>query len=319
MAGRLLLLLSFLVLAALPAVAEEDPRQPGLAAHLAGRDGLTGGGSMIDGEIPSPLFGEPGSDTSLSGYSARFVLRYGYDVRRRDASGTSRGRVRTEQHSALALHGITVHGLDFAVGLPYEWHVDRTRVAGRIAPPTSRENGVGSVLVAAKVGLRVPKFILGKWAVAGIGFYGVGRLATGADSVEAPSQFEGGLALIGPFGHSLRYHGNFALLHTSGGHSSFVFRVGGSAIPVAGEDFTFRFYGHLSGADHEGSAGLDLDFEIGGQVLLFGLLTFDVDVSVGLLDGGYIEPDLRRATGDAFTRIDHKGSLTLTFGLGVVL
>ncbi|HBP19170.1 MAG TPA: hypothetical protein DEA08_15460 [Planctomycetes bacterium] len=322
-AAPTLLLAATLALASLaggPAWAEEEERrEPGLAIHLPGSSGLLGTGSMVDGELPSPLFGEP--SPSLRGYSARFTLRYASDLRQRDLLGSRETRrLREVRHELTAFHGLTVHGLDLAFGLPYAWNLDRARVAGGSRLPGDDRDGVGRVVVAAKVGARIPNFVVGKWAIAGLSAYGIGRFPSSARARDELAELEAGLALIGPFGHALRYHGNLALKQRSGGHSSLVFRIGGSCLPLSGEDLSFRFYGHFAGEDHEGGAGLDLDFEIGGQLLLFGLVTVDVDLSLGVLDGRYLERPLRRRLeGFAPTRVDPGEAWTLTFGVGVVL
>lgn len=303
---------------AAPAMADEERREPGLAIHLPGRAGLLGTGSMVDGELPSPLFGEP--SPSFQGYSARFTLRYAFDVRQRDLlHGDERRRGREVGHELTAFHGLTVHGLDLAFGLPYRWNLDRARSAGGPRLPTDDRDGVGRVVVAAKVGMRIPNFVVGKWAIAGLSAYGVGRFPASSDQRDELAELEAGLALIGPFGHALRYHGNLALKQRSGGHTSLVFRIGGSCLPLSGEELSFRFYGHFAGEDHEGGAGLDLDFEVGGQLLLFGRVTVDLDLSLGVLDGRYLERPLRRRTGLADARVDPGEAWTLTFGVGVVL
>ena len=175
------------------------------------------------------------------------------------------------------------------------------------------------MVVAAKVGMRIPNFVVGKWAVAGLSAYGIGRFPSSSAARDELAELEAGLALIGPFGHALRYHGNLALKQRSGGHTSIVFRIGGSCLPLSGEDLTFRFYGHFAGEDHEGGAGLDLDFEIGGQLLLLSRITVDLDLSLGVLDGRYLERPLRRRTGLDDARVDPGEAWTLTFGVGVVL
>ncbi len=300
----------------------QDPWQPGIATHLVGEHGLTGFGSMVDGQIPSPLLAPPWPTGPLGTYSSRTVLRYGAGARHRELEGQlATYEVARERQAITALHGLTVRGFDLAVGLPYRFDDDRFEVEGAPGRLSEQDQGLGAVLVSGKLGLRVPKFMFGDWAVAGIAFYALGRVSTREETSD-PSEVEAGVAITGPYGYGFRYQANVAVVQREGGVTALLARGGASSVPIAGPDLVVRAFGHLVGVQHEGGYRPSIDLELGTQLLVLGHLTIDVVGSVRLLETGFVEPALvrgiREGAGDRVRRVRGEGAFTASFGVGVV-
>ncbi len=299
----------------------EPPWQPRLAAHLSGEHGLTGFGSMVDGELPTPLFAPAWPTGPLGTYSARFTLRAGASARARAVRGhLGRYDLSRERATFSALHGLSVRGFDLALGLPYTVEREALELGGLPGRASERDEGLGTVLVSGKIGLRVPRFMFGEWAVAGVSFYAVGRVST-RDDTSDPAEVEAGVAIAGPYGYGFRYQANVAVVQREGGVTAALARGGASSVPIAVPGLVVRAFGHLVGLQNEGGRRPSIDLELGVQCLLFDHLTLDVVGSVRLLESGFLEPELvhgLRALGDEPRHQRGEGAWSCSFGLGVV-
>lgn len=319
-------LLSALLLAA-PAQAEEpeesEPWNLSAATHLGGGFGLTGFGTMIDGRIPSPLLTNPALDNPLGASSSRVSLRYDLLLRQRELRGAQRRyRLRQREEALRLSYGLSVRGLDLAVSLPYRREETRLGAPGR-SEGSLREEGLGGVLVGAKLALRIPEFFFGDWAVAAFAPYALARAPSGAERVRDPGWVEAGLALAGPYGYSFRWIGNFGFRQHEGGLSAVIYRFGASLVPLASQGQTLRVYAHLAGVEYEGRPNSDLDLEAGGQLLLGGLVTLDLGFSYRVLDSGFtsrrLDDSLQARFGETPRGWHADQAFTLTFAVGVVL
>lgn len=306
------------------APAAEPSWQPSVAMHFYGLHGLTGCGTMVDGQIPAPLLAAPatGDPGPLGTYSLRFGLHAGGATQSRRYRGRfGRYRITRERRGVTAIHGLTVRGLDLAIGVPYGFASERTEVEG--IPGRADEDGesLGEVTIAAKVGLRVPKFLFGDWAIAGVGFYALGHLdtrlpASGATSVEY------GVAITGPYGYGVRYIANVAVQQDEGGQFTLVGRAGAAAVPYATEDLTVRAYGHFVGNLHEGIGLPAVDIELGAQALVGGWLLLFADTSYRIQETSFVERSVVRAlreVGDRSRTTAGEGAFAVTVGIGVLL
>ncbi|MBL4846721.1 MAG: hypothetical protein JKY65_14460 [Planctomycetes bacterium] len=330
---RAVTLLALLVGGVLPAFAHdsasevphspEEVWQPSSATHLGGSFGLTGFGTMIDGRIPSPLLTNPDPGDPLGGYSTRFSLRYDLLVTSRELRGAERRyRVRERRESFRAHYGLTVHGLDLSLGLPYQ----RERVQlGKPGSPEGqlREEGVGDVTLGAKLGLRIPEFLFGEWAVAAFAPYVLARIPSGADRLQEPAYAEAGLAIAGPYGSSFRWVGNFAFRRYEGGLIAGIYRFGASAVPLADSSRTLRVYLHVAGIEYEGRPNSDVDVEAGAQLLLVERVSVDFGLSYRLVDSGFVSRRLGRSLQATFGEVPRgwwgDRAFGVTFALGFVL
>jgi hypothetical protein len=307
-----------------PACAQEEPGEryrPQLSTHFAGAHGLTGFGGMVDGRVPSPFLAEPDGFDALGAYSTRFSLRYGARVQRRELRGATRTQVHDEVHEATVACGVNVHGLDFSVGIPYRYRYERLAPSGG-ARVTDHDDGVGDLALGAKVAFRVPKFFFGDWAVAALAPYVHGNVPTSATEVSGPGYYDVGLAIAGPYGNGFRWIGNLAWRYLEGGVSAIVYRFGGSVVPFARDGYAVRIYAYLSGVDYPRADG-DIDLEGGVQVLLGGLVTVDLGVSIRAVASGYVSRELEhtmtRSGAGYVSRSEDELGFAVTFGLGVVL
>ena len=321
------LLFALAVACCAPAAAQEegDPTwQPGTATHLYGLHGLTGGGTMVDGQLPTPLLAAPpvGSPGPLGTSSLRFGLRLdGARQVRRYRGVLGRYRVTREHRGLTAVHGLTVRGLDLAVTAPYRFASERLELRGTPGRASDGGESLGEVTLAAKVGLRVPKFFFGDWAIAGVGFYAVGRLDTRLPASQ-PDSAEYGFAVTGPYGYGVRYVGNLAIRHEAGGAFALVWRAGASVVPLADEDLVVRVFGHFSGVEHEGMGLPTVDLELGAQALIAGWLVVTADASCRLVETSRVEPPLARglrASGERIQTTAGEGAFSLAIGVGVLL
>ncbi|RMG16760.1 MAG: hypothetical protein D6731_05540 [Planctomycetota bacterium] len=318
-------LLFVVALAALAGAEEDldDPWRPARVLHLAGDHGLTGFGSMVDGRLPSPFRTNPELGAEGGLWSARFVVRGRFAQRwRRVRTDGARFAVREAEACLLAGHGVSVRGLDLALTFPWGWERRRWLENGAPDPPAEVDQGPGAIAVAAKVGLRVPRFFFGEWAVAALAPYALLR-ATTRSGVGGSSAAELGLAVAGPYGYGFRYNGNFALALEEGGVRSLVFRAGGSGVPWASRTLALRAYLFLAGTQHEGTHRPRLDIEGGVQFLLAERVTFDLGASVRVLEDEWIAPRTKRALargrGARVRSVRDEGSFAFSVGLGVVL
>ena len=98
--------------------------------------------------------------------------------------------------------------------------------------------------------------------------------------------------------------------------------VNGAAVPFADSAFALRFYSHIDGIEYEGKPTSTMRFEVGGQVLIQGLVSLELGVSTPILDARFGERRLRhemRSLSDRFMRVEDKGALSVTFGISVLL
>ncbi len=284
------------------ALAEESDAEP--AIGFPGTLGLTGMRDMVDARVPAVL-------------SIRAGARYDVTVLEHKFRSAFRAARNQQSHEFTLYGGASALGLlDASVRLPFVYRRDGIEFDGQPSPRARYDQGWGDLDVAAKVAWGLGPVVLSPFAF--------GKLPSGEPDVGDFARFEYGVAATFDFlNRYLAVHANLAGVQAEEGRQAIRYRLGASAVVWADEGFVVRVYGYGDGIEYEGSIDSDFDVDFGVQALL-GLLTFELGMSVRLVDTGQIDDALRGARSPAdgvgiFERhITPAGHWSLVAGVGVM-